>query len=619
MDYDQTIWFNQNFFSFKDLVYGTNTTFDIYIACSTNDYKNFSYLTLGLNISSKDKKRYSCNLKINEVCDLIISIEDIIKDLELIYSRRDSEIYKVYSNNKSLKIRFQVSKSNERIVIIAINYGENDFSITVLPFSVFQVLFKLLKSYEDNYTQLIFSLVNRSLLTSIKEEISGLAKNVKEIPSSLIEVKNLETTEKEIEDLNVEESTNNNLQSNFDSFINDNLEKIEVPDLNEISNNSKKLEVNFSSSLLDEFCKGSYDNFESFLISCSTNPIPLESFYGSIKGFLEDNEPLPNISITDIKLLYYISTLFFRTKHKDFIYNSVEISSVGIPVLKYNGQEFITKDIISLVSDLLMLVFYTKLLTDRIKQKNQDSYSNKSLLYLLCRTLCDCFVFSFLSKNNFDSILNISIERYKYYYNKGFFSNSEELLKLYSCSIITPNELSSYLKNVVSKVIECQDIKTFYEQHFKSKKFELTIDKMTNLEQISKFVNIESDSKIGRSTTESSKPYSNNISPIIQFIVEFEDEIPSNIRNKFLEFSKILETSNFKNTLDFKLEEFGDNILKALSIWDYKVDKEYNMFINKVKNLESSRDLILANLNGELEMDGNKSSDWLSGISLSLD
>ena len=67
------------------------------------------------------------------------------------------------------------------------------------------------------------------------------------------------------------------------------------------------------------------------------------------------------------------------------------------------------------------------------------------------------------------------------------------------------------------------------------------------------------------------------------------------------------------STSKFPIDEFGDNVVKSLYLWDPKndpiVSKNYKQFFMKVEQELMERDLILAKVNETEKVEANE-SDW---------
>jgi hypothetical protein len=90
-------------------------------------------------------------------------------------------------------------------------------------------------------------------------------------------------------------------------------------------------------------------------------------------------------------------------------------------------------------------------------------------------------------------------------------------------------------------------------------------------------------------------------SNLFRFIKHFSDEVPESIRNDFIEYIKNLDNIKFDiSKTNYLIEEFGENILKGLYLWnpdeDIQITKNYKYFFEKYENEIMTKDLIIAQM-----------------------
>jgi hypothetical protein len=93
-------------------------------------------------------------------------------------------------------------------------------------------------------------------------------------------------------------------------------------------------------------------------------------------------------------------------------------------------------------------------------------------------------------------------------------------------------------------------------------------------------------------------------------VKSFESEIPEEYKKEFLTYIDSL-SDNFDYT-KFKLNEFGDNIVKGVYEWNESNKTEkYTDFYDRCENSLMSKDLILAKMTIKKE---EKSDDWFGNL-----
>ena len=112
--------------------------------------------------------------------------------------------------------------------------------------------------------------------------------------------------------------------------------------------------------------------------------------------------------------------------------------------------------------------------------------------------------------------------------------------------------------------------------------------------------------------TSTVKRSASNLERLIR--TQFIDEIPEQYREKFMTYLVELGDKKFDlSTSKFPIDEFGDNVVKSLYLWDPKndpiVSKNYKQFFMKVEQELMERDLILAKVNETEKVEANE-SDW---------
>jgi len=449
------IWFNQNLLSYKDCEYSQNSFLSLFVSTSTENWKDFNDPKLCISINN-DNKKYTFSLKIYEVFSLLNSFEEVSTKIEDAFNKNYEICRKV--SNKLLRFAFKISKKNERIIIIAIVISESDFVVIVINPNLFETLKILFKSFVENYLFVSSSLIQKSILISIKERLNFLERNINEFPLLIKEqFKSITLTDQDVRKSNKEISPNN-FQETFDSFVGsfDNLIGLKPK-----TEKTSKLVVQ---DLFEDIAK-----FEQYVSIIYIESIPFLSFikYISIKiAEIKSAKEylLPSISEKDYKSILYISSLLIKDTSQKYFQNKENISNIGIPILKYKCLKS-KKENIELASQFLVLVSYLKVLSSKLSNKVKDSISNKSLLYVNSRMILDPLIFSFINKDNFDLLLTSLKNIYLTLCKNKYFESFNKYLENYGCSEIKEYDITSFLNVTIRNVLEnCKDISDIHNQ-----------------------------------------------------------------------------------------------------------------------------------------------------------
>jgi hypothetical protein len=98
---------------------------------------------------------------------------------------------------------------------------------------------------------------------------------------------------------------------------------------------------------------------------------------------------------------------------------------------------------------------------------------------------------------------------------------------------------------------------------------------------------------------------------------QYKDEIPEQYREDFLKYILKLGDKKFDfEKCEYPIDEFGDNIVKSLYLWDPEGDpvisKNYKKFFLKVEEEIMDRNLILAKIKSEETTEFSSDWDFLS-------
>jgi len=119
-------WFNYRIFYYRDKKFNSNSSIDISLTTSTQDFKSFNSLALNLAITRDDGFRKSCILNYSDVFDLTRSFKEVKEKIDEIYQQGKHEIFRLVGK-LNLKVGFKTSSSDgQRAVIIALIATESD-------------------------------------------------------------------------------------------------------------------------------------------------------------------------------------------------------------------------------------------------------------------------------------------------------------------------------------------------------------------------------------------------------------------------------------------------------------------------------------------------------------
>jgi len=488
---NDSIWFNQKYLTHKDKEFITNGgTLEISINSSTVDYNNFTTPVFNIGIFN-DRIRYNLNLKYQDVFDLLISIESLMKNIQDIYNNGGSEIRKLY-NNKNFKLEFKLSKKTGRkAVLIIIANSTSDFGAVIISFDLFLSVIELLNNFKENYILLPFEISNRSTLSCVLNELKEIKEFNKTLPTSIVDLNRG----------NISISTPCNSdddsppwdvdkQKEFDKYVKDNIDNTKIPEIEKINN---KVQEEYTSILFDVILKKDISNFDSLIMSLTTHQSPIMKFKEIISDYVSSG--LPSIESNEFKSALYYSKRFFLYNIQNCTKNGVKIPS-NIPIIKYRPNEFSDENI-NLAYDLLTISMYIRLVRDKLETKISDLSINKSLLYMAVRNYTDIFTFSFLNNIDQNIITKCVMRRFQKYSNEGFFKSFDSLLNQYNLQGVSENEMIHFTTQIMDRVIDkTLNILDFHKKEYEDEKVKLPCSSDLNIDQISELIIAEIEMKL---------------------------------------------------------------------------------------------------------------------------
>ena len=294
--------------------------------------------------------------------------------------------------------------------------------------------------------------------------------------------------------------------------------------------------------------------------------------------------------------------------------------------------------------DLFLFNLYIRTVRGKLEGRDSDISKNKALFHIQLRCFTDPFVFSFIGKVESKNLESIIYNRYKYYDSIGVFGKYKDLLKIMNCPEVKDYDISSSVVEAIDKVIgKSPNINTLHTKASENNNFRLPSKNNFNLEQIvNEIVPLEVAEKLGKDIkneevlkeinlntpisdeilnffikgktkvkVKKENGFSNNLERVVNF---FSDEIPDQHKEEFLKCVKNGGLDKFDlKTDDFPLDEFGENIVRALYLWDPKGDpqitKSYKYYQSKIEDELMEKDLILAKVKSE-ETTEPESNGW---------
>lgn len=643
-DRENTKWFSQTLLTHKDKLYGTDGYLRISISTNTEDYKFFNPPALIISIQNNYQKNYHINY--HNACDLLQTL-NIIKSQS---NANNSEIQRKYQKNMILYIKlFVESNNNDSVVDIRILSNETDFTKIIIPIDIFATFGKCLRYYVENY----FNMCNQLLMKSIDSESTNI---IQQLPSLIKGISSQIVSQDRIQDDRVpteeEKAASSKVEAtinDLDDFLGSEMENISIPELGEntVINKEKSL-VEVDSPFVKHVLKNNLYNLENMINNHALNPAPILSLKKELHNTLDpqiknDISFMPGIGDDDLKSLLYMTKMFYSTAHINHIINDISLPG-SVPVMKYTAKTASSENI-ELSYDLFLFGIYIKTVRARLEGKSSDMNINKALFHIQLRCFTDVFVFSFLSKDETPNLKSIILNRYKYYNSVGVFDKYKTSLNDFNCPEIKEVDLEAEIDLAINMIIgKVPDINLLHSKA--NGNFRVPSKNSFSLEQIiNEIIPLEVAEKCGKDIKnadvmaeinknspisdeiynfftksqtkvkvkkETNRTFDNNLERVINF---YSNEIPDQYKKDFLQYMKKQSEIPFDmNSCDFPLDEFGDNVIRALYLWnpvdDPKITSNYKHFQMKIENEIMEKDLILAKIKNEESDKSENDNEW---------
>lgn len=433
----------------------------------------------------------------------------------------------------------------------------------------------------------------------------------------------------------------NSSSNEFEKFVDDNIDKVTIPELDHINDESihgtktsgDPPQQEYNSPFIYRVLNGSIRNYEALINTIYHDPnSPTQALIELIREKMGIDNFLPGISKKESKSLNYVSKTFFKAILGSYVEFGNPIPSSSPILLKYKPKNP-TVENIELAYDLLLINTYIKAIRTTMEGKITDSMSNYATLHIASRCFTDVLVFSFIMDMNPDVIKNCVMSRYKAYKEKGFFSHMEEYLHINKFDQISDSQVLEILDLALRGAASVGTIIEMHDMAHKSGKLKIPSENNFTPEQMSNdIVKLEVARLLGKSldgvindeelaqifsTTKpklktpnlKSPSYKSNIHRFVNE-VDFIGQIPERHKESF--GSHIEEISEASKDFDFDLippEELGDDVVKAIYVWNTCDKKErYTKFRTRIEEC-MSKDLIIAQVKGTKDIKDETGSD----------
>jgi len=600
---NETNWVSQTLLYYKDEKYASDGTLRVSIYTNTKDYKSFNPPTFGINISNQFQRNY--NLSLIEASDLAESFKHAFKKSGSLFQEK-SQIIK---QNKTIQfiIEFTTSQNEDLIVKLMLKMGDTDYTICIIPASIFQIFANRIKYFVDKYDDICMRQYQVALQGDLTEALKQLPGLIKGMPSQILPANYLDRSAPPEEEVKKTEMGIEDL----DKFLGPDMKNIRVAELDK----EKEVPVtDVDSPFVEHFIKNDLRNLETILNNTSSiEEIGLKMMQ-DMKLNADGFSMLPGIEDEELKSLLYISKLLINTIEISWTKFETPIPS-SISILKYKAKDNVQPENLELAYDLLLFGGYIRSVRRRLEDKIGDANENKALFHLKFRCYLDPFCYSFLEKADKTKLTSIIVNRFKYYDKLEVFKDYKNALKLYNCIEVTEADIISYVNEVSEKVIgKSLFILDLHDTLQKQNNFRIGSKSNFTKEQIiNEIVPLEISESLGQDTSgievsdeiknffksrgkvEKKVEKKNHLSRVIGTL---KNDIPEKYREEFIEWIYKFDNKNFIFDDKFPYSEFGDDIIKALYVWkpenDSRIASSLKYYQTQIENEVMEKQYILS-------------------------
>jgi hypothetical protein len=597
---------------------------------------------------------------VNGVCNEIRKNKSIIKTISIKLTEHKQLLH------LSLLYRNEFSDVCYRMSFIDENKNEIECKENIyLSIYAFLSLIKIIVQYRDNYVSYsnnmflyVSNEINGEKIVKLEEKLDTIFQYIRQNKIENISLpKTIESYEKVKNEVIKEEIPVTENQNDLNSFITDNLDKIQLADIDvklaRDDHIAKVKEENFpikedKKTFTELILENNVERLENFLNLALTAKFTTPALNNVIerkyKEVYPDFEIYPGCSEKEKLICYYLSDRVVKYNFKKRL-----IDEQGLPQsinpISYEIKDFkkITDQNIDMMFDLFLYFIYFTCLKNVLKEEVTDVKKNKDATCFLLKCLLSPVVFSILSCNEYNKNLNRDafvkelIRRYEKYLSGGVFDKLFEELKnittkeKYNISLSMIAESSRKLLNGYLDNTEKFTLKNVYAKYKELKYLSLDFEdfeeeKIINIEQIIQYNELEyqyiSSGKVEK--------YDENIFDLIpedilrkigivkkgvicnteNLLRYVKDKVTDSKEQEFIIKNIVLKIKStyldLKDIKNISYTNFPEDVLKAICLWDINIDNKittnYNYFIERIKSSSLNASMCIAILNNIQEI-----------------
>ena len=381
-------------------------------------------------------------------------------------------------------------------------------------------------------------------------------------------------------------------------------------------------------------------NLESLVINSVNDILPFSKICNYIESKLNFN-PVKDFNSVSLNCLNYLISCYLKYQLKLNIEKKQKLPSTISPIIIENIT--LNDEKLSLVYDIFLYMIYLTQIRNSLQDKDFNSIKNKDLFSFSLKMIFSPIVFSYVYKCEISPLSSEISRRYNEYRKIGVFDLFENQIKRefsFIPNIVTKSiedeviRISNSLKqnitkcnieNTFKKYQDVNVIKLSYNDFYKNSFTIEQIKKIVSLElnyhknqriifddiQIKDFSDI--DQEILKNYGVSEVKYDN--SNLKRFITESCKD-----NKESLEYCQSLITNikeSYFDLLGQKIDftKIPEKILKAMYLWDLKIDKKislnYNYFCELIDKTSLERDSIISILTN---LDKRKDGDFTNSF-----